>query len=637
MSKTSEKIRFIDYQLPNLLDGSYKVGLSHNFCIQESGKEVGSLSSSSSQSFVVSGPRFVVQPGKVKSVFPPKNGAGVYGNVLPQMLLDTLTLPWQRLPEDSESQPSGTLRYPWLALLVFDESEAPATSIVTASSLENATTESPFWPGIQLDASESGTETVLVIDVEYHTLMNVLPEYDDLPYLVHTRESISSDGDVSKFSAIVANRLPQASGKTVMHLVSLEGRFSEQESSFSFNSEGAKNGDLIRLVSLCHWSFSSISDNHNFQQLFKGLNMSPSTVQLPSLNNGNVDSFLLSGKVPLPHGFRTGDKSVSWYRGPLIPFQNQKQLSLPVTSGDSLLEFYSEVGMFDVSYAAAWELGRLLMLRNKRVSTAWYQWKQKNVQLAAKAEQDLASPHLQMNGGIESTDDQPPDLPDVVNNFFTDLTLLKHIPFYYLIPDENLLPIESIRFFQLDPFWLECLLDGAYSIGRIDGQAEESPSSAKAQGNFSGFLLRSSAVSDFPHLEVNGFNAEQASVTPAVVMENSLKPVRMEKLSPNVLLCLFDDIIAAVDIHQKAEVLHFGFDSNEKEPPVYSKKLRNGKAVSPIPCNKAGASNRVLDVSSLANSIGSVLEKKITASEFALQMIEGVENVRFNIKFQNGG
>ena len=40
-------------------------------------------------------------------------------------------------------------------------------------------------------------------------------------------------------------------------------------------------------------------------------------------------------------------------------------------------------------------------------------------------------------------------------------------PFHYLVPDERILPAESIRLFQVDPIWIECLVDGAFSIGRV--------------------------------------------------------------------------------------------------------------------------------------------------------------------------
>ena len=44
--------------------------------------------------------------------------------------------------------------------------------------------------------------------------------------------------------------------------------------------------------------------------------------------------------------------------------------------------------------------------------------------------------------------------------------LLYGVPFQYLVPDEKMLPAKSIRFFYLNPEWINCLLQGACSVGR---------------------------------------------------------------------------------------------------------------------------------------------------------------------------
>ena len=46
------------------------------------------------------------------------------------------------------------------------------------------------------------------------------------------------------------------------------------------------------------------------------------------------------------------------------------------------------------------------------------------------------------------------------------LLTLSGVPFGYLVPDEAMLPPESIRFFRLDEKWVRALLDGAFSLGR---------------------------------------------------------------------------------------------------------------------------------------------------------------------------
>ena len=57
-------------------------------------------------------------------------------------------------------------------------------------------------------------------------------------------------------------------------------------------------------------------------------------------------------------------------------------------------------------------------------------------------------------------------LPEDLATWLSRLRLLHGVPFQYLVPDEALLPPESIRFFTLDAAWIDTLTDGALSIGR---------------------------------------------------------------------------------------------------------------------------------------------------------------------------
>ena len=54
------------------------------------------------------------------------------------------------------------------------------------------------------------------------------------------------------------------------------------------------------------------------------------------------------------------DRSVSWYRGPLLPYPAKAAIKVPVSSADAVLRYDPATGLFDTSYAAAWQLGRLL-------------------------------------------------------------------------------------------------------------------------------------------------------------------------------------------------------------------------------------------------------------------------------------
>src|SRR6202046_1520579 len=59
------------------------------------------------------------------------------------------------------------------------------------------------------------------------------------------------------------------------------------------------------------------------------------------------------------------------------------------------------------------------------------------------------------------------EMPPYMELFLSHLRLLVGVPFDYLVPDERLLPDESIRFFYIDRSWTDRLVDGAVAVGKI--------------------------------------------------------------------------------------------------------------------------------------------------------------------------
>src|SRR3954463_6990118 len=70
-----------------------------------------------------------------------------------------------------------------------------------------------------------------------------------------------------------------------------------------------------------------------------------------------------------------------------------------------------------------------------------------------------------------ATDQDPDDgthvVPGEVRRFLARLRLLHGVPFSYLVPDAELLPVESMRFFYIDRAWTDALVQGALSVGTI--------------------------------------------------------------------------------------------------------------------------------------------------------------------------
>ncbi|MFW5901997.1 MAG: hypothetical protein ACOCTS_03040, partial [Thermodesulfobacteriota bacterium] len=180
-------------------------------------------------------------------------------------------------------------------------------------------------------------------------------------------------------------------------------------------------------------------------------------------------------------------------------------------------------------------------------------------------------------------------LPEYLKDWLGRLRLFYGIPFEYLVPDERLLPPESIRFFYVDRNWSDRMVDGALSVGKTatreythhhavfqsvagvlddeerrirpnlrlkDDPREERdlPGSGEA-ADMTGFLLRSQAASFYPGLEVKAWRGEQEDQT-------ELRLLRMDRPGPDVLLCLFDGVPDGVDIKEPREGIQFGVDIN---------------------------------------------------------------------------
>jgi hypothetical protein len=318
----------------------------------------------------------------------------------------------------------------------------------------------------------------------------------------------------------------------------------------------------------------------------------------------------------------------------MLPGQNKTpKMDLPAQSADELVRYDPDLSMFDVSYTAAWQLGRLLALQDKDLSTGLYQWKRQHAQRVAQNKQRIEMERQLLYLPFQR--ETPADLPKDIALWFASLRKLEGVPFNYLVPDDRMLPAESVRFFRVDQSWVDCLADGAFSIGRVASSDHEADTLLGAQspataddGPRTGFFLRSEIMSGWPGLVVDGFSDQEG--------KQSLDVVRMERLGAGVLLCIFAGEVARVDIHQKPEMLHFGLDADHGN---FSKTLRDSTTGAELPNTKvhldhthwSTESPRTLNITALASSISAELPNSspFTSAQFGLQMLEGVEKVIF--------
>ncbi len=179
-------------------------------------------------------------------------------------------------------------------------------------------------------------------------------------------------------------------------------------------------------------------------------------------------------------------------------------------------------------------------------------------------------------------------IPDELRDWLVRLRLLHDVPFAYFVADTELLPAESIRWFYVDRRWTDALVQGALSVGTVNtddrmqltdryGEIRDAldtaernvrrrdgdPMLAGGAGPISGFILRSRVVSGWPALHVRAFKEEPTEGDGFDFPDNHpqrMRLLRLERLAPAVLLCLFDGIPKEVHIQEPRQGVQFGVE-----------------------------------------------------------------------------
>jgi hypothetical protein len=380
------RITFYEFFEPPLESGRYHVGVEHEVVSRDPANPF-EQTFSTGLDFAVQGVRFSLPPGYVHTQFPAPGAQGDYANVLPHVVLSVETLPWQRDPGGAQRESDDP--YPWLALLAFDGDDPPPP--VQAGTVHDLLPAglppgTVSYPDLTLEPGESASDPCEFVDVPIDLFAAIAPGLEDLRWLAHGRhldpEALArkalgpADTPPQDLSTVVANRVPAAGGKTVCCLVSLESM-----AHLLPPSQLPPDATAVRLVVLAFWSFGSVARVQSFRERFVELDREPGTLEVPyaagpGATNQAVQDALRMGYAAFGHHTRQGARTVSWYRGPLLPYENPPDAEIPFSSADALVRYDPESGMIDVTLAAAWQLGRLLALSDRGFASLLYEWKQ---------------------------------------------------------------------------------------------------------------------------------------------------------------------------------------------------------------------------------------------------------------------
>lgn len=253
----------------------------------------------------------------------------------------------------------------------------------------------------------------------------------------------------------------------------------------------------------------------------------------------------------------------------------------------------------------------------------------------------------------------PPPVPQPILDWLARLFILEGVPFEYIVADPAMLPKESIRFFVMDSNWLYRAVEGAVSAGVSssrdvlatltaleDQLRQQIPSVALTLRNrdrgvkldqapaagvpWSGCLIRSVAISGWPGIEVTATDSKGTNLT----------LIRMDRLSPNVLICLFQGVATTIDVMEPPETLHFGVFFKESQGYIYLRYLGlNGSTPGvQVPADIAqnvqfrsspaypgvvmtAATAAALQMALISNGL-MAKGQSVTSAEYAIQMVQ---------------
>ncbi|MEV1118022.1 hypothetical protein AB0I91_23410 [Actinosynnema sp. NPDC049800] len=637
---------------PELPGGDYTVEVSHHLKAEATGNRAGlDRELGTTRKVTVVTPRFSLGPDVVFAVFPPANTTGNYRTTLAHVTLSGSTLPFERTLSNEDAD-KGT---PWMTLLVLADTEVVQHGDDTTTTGALGDLVDPEKAGATLLLPELGRLTdaekalrCRVVDLPMDTVKAVLPKRRELKHLAHVRDvavrrsrRAADEWRPGHYSVLLANRLPLVTlRRYTAVLVSLDGH---GKHAFLGGAVVHPDAKWVRFLALHSWTFHCGDHGAgDFGTAIRKLLADSGddlTLRLPanppkdgrdSTARKETANRLRRGHVPISHRLPDGSRTIAWYRGPFTAVKPPEPHEDATVSSEADSHVHlSHWGVFDLGYASAHTLGRLLTLGDSGL----------RAQLATLSEDGLRALHhalgvvdpsagssgsaaasvqalVQDSAFAKSVTEnlknlrntppprQDPEAADETSAAGTTssllaeagsdrclgavdavaaahaarlrragldaVALLRRAPFHYLVPDPAMLPEESIRFFSVDRTWLAALTAGAASPGStttLDQRMIRQVLSTGVEDTPAcGMLIRSRLVVDWPELVV------EAHADGSQVARSMWWP------APDILLVLWYERPTVVWIREPPNALRFGIDSLDtsgKQPKPGELTLRH--------------------------------------------------------------
>lgn len=371
------------------------------------------------QSFFVTAPRFSIDAELIHSSFP-LPGVSAYPNILPHIIFNDPHLPWQRQTEAGATKDDDVMRIPWLAVVAFEQSELRLTpedhifspdspqkqsfNLAVSMTLDKLTNSGLKCavPDLKHAFAEDPKAKDMAVDVIFPKMDLFLALFSDgadspsididrFKYLAHVRQvntdHMTESGilDEGIFSIVLSHRTgplfnkeareksPPVPTPCVVHVVSLDAVEHIPKDSLTGYEHAA-------LISLYSWTYDCLPPSTiNFEDVMRkvGKNSYPFNTpektrestggDLPPELRTRIQDRLEDGYTLLRYRVQTGEETVALTRGPLTPHQNRDVYWFDIHSntGEDLQIIDTQLGLMDLSYCTAWQLGKSLAIADQ--------------------------------------------------------------------------------------------------------------------------------------------------------------------------------------------------------------------------------------------------------------------------------
>ncbi|KAI1817182.1 hypothetical protein GGS20DRAFT_582688 [Poronia punctata] len=402
------------YFKPALPAGDYSINVEQT--VERTSSDY--LKFKSTHGFSVIAPQVSLPVGSVYSVYPPQGHSDTV-DILPHVVLNDPHLPWERTAAKEELPDDSRNKVPWLALLVFTQDELRVSDSVLADTFGGkgqsdttlaihssiAEVKSGSQAGVlasplgDLGLADDTNLDVVCIEPKLFTALvtkyqdgtatpsegQMNPDISRYRFLSHVRNinmtgmaGIETQED-GLFSIVVSHRVGplHTTQPTTMvaHLVSIEG---VESMSLPLTAEH------VVLCSLHSWTYNSLPATSLtpfdlFTHVGKTLDVlrAPDSV-INKLGDDDISkriaSRLRDGYTMTKYRMRTGEVTAAITRGPFTPTtvphpvsDDWKGIS---NSGDNFQILDRELGIMDISYSVAWNLGKAMAIADQNFSAA---------------------------------------------------------------------------------------------------------------------------------------------------------------------------------------------------------------------------------------------------------------------------